>query len=207
MPHFTKFPRRHAQDPPLSYFTPLSLIRCVLQAHSADFVTNLQNVHINWLLIDDRSAHTSDNRLWTSSQLPSLGTTYLYFCTAVSYLWYTICFSFDREVLLHLTGRELENIDATPKFYISIAIHFSIGVQTVYEVLHIALYQNTITTRKFSHYGCFNRLTIFLQPTKQTTNQYYTVWSFVVVVVVIIILVYLVGLCYIRIFSYIAYKL
>ncbi len=50
----------------------LSLIRCTLHVHIGAIITSLYNTHVNRLLIEHRSAHTSDDRFWTSSQLPSL---------------------------------------------------------------------------------------------------------------------------------------
>ncbi len=41
----------------------LSLIRFTLQMHIGAIITSLYNTHGNQLLIDHRSAHTSDDRI------------------------------------------------------------------------------------------------------------------------------------------------
>ncbi len=41
----------------------LSLIRFTLQVHIGAIITSIYNTHVNRLLIDDRSAHTSDDQL------------------------------------------------------------------------------------------------------------------------------------------------
>ncbi len=68
MQFYTKFPGAYTSR----LLHVLLLIRFTLQVHIGAIITSLYNTHINRLLINHRSAHTSDGWLWTFSQLPSL---------------------------------------------------------------------------------------------------------------------------------------
>ncbi len=69
------FPGGHI--PPGYFIYVLSHIQFTLQVHIGAIITSLYNTQVNRLLINHRSGHTSDDWLWTSSQLPPLIVIYI----------------------------------------------------------------------------------------------------------------------------------